>query len=159
MNYTYQCIRTIHFELYCISSILWYVVIMFKYGSNLGLHGTKSAPWQQCQRAWLLCGVLWDGWSISVWGTLGWEKYGWRMREGCLCDCHYGSVCALTAIPMSLAVWHCGQGAGLVPVDPGSSASSYLQNYVIAKAIFKLNYLSNRKWATSAPLWERHTML
>ena len=64
-----------------------------------------------------------DGWSTSMWG---WEKYGWRMREGRLCawsawvrfpqgravwrSGHHGWVCALTAMPMSLALWNGSQG-------------------------------------------------
>ena len=35
------------------------------------------------------------------------------------CDSHYRWVCALTAMPLSLALWHCGQSAGLAPCRPG----------------------------------------
>ena len=47
----------------------------------------------------------------------------WVYKERPVTECrHYGWVCALTATPTSLALCHCGQGAGLVPCRPGFKA-------------------------------------
>ena len=86
----------------------------------------------------------------------------WVYKERPVTECrHYGCVCALTATPTSLALCHCGQGAGLVPHRAGFKpwarwllspfptrplATSLLTTNIILKTLPHIWYIAVWQW-------------
>lgn len=58
--------------------------------------------------------------TVQAISTKATNKEAETVLNLCVTDCrHYGWVCALTALPTGLALWHCGQVACLAPRRPG----------------------------------------